>query len=136
MISRIKSWRSNLKRTVLGNIMLLHGVIAEEQVLVKAPIGRDGANRKNGGYGKMQRRRDAVYSVKRYSNHTLVDATLNGRTHQIRVHAAHLASAIGDKPTAIKRPVLAGQLLHAYKLDSFIPNRSIYGICYAVSITI
>ncbi|MGI6349829.1 MAG: RluA family pseudouridine synthase [Eubacteriaceae bacterium] len=111
---------------------LLHGVIAEEQVLVKAPIGRDGANRKKMAVTeKNAKDAETLFTVlKRYSNHTLVDATLKtGRTHQIRVHAAYLSHpVVGDKTYGYQKkdPALAGQLLHAYKLGLIHPRTDQY----------
>ncbi|MBQ7713660.1 MAG: RluA family pseudouridine synthase [Oscillospiraceae bacterium] len=85
---------------------------------VDAPIARDPRDRKRmavvvGG-------RDAVTHwevVARYAGHTHVRCRLEtGRTHQIRVHMAHLGHPIlGDTVYGAKKPVagLTGQCLHA-----------------------
>lgn len=112
--------------------VLLHGVIAEEQILVKAPIGRDGVHRKKMTVTeKNGKSAETLFTVlKRYPNHTLVDAALKtGRTHQIRVHAAYLSHpVVGDKTYGYpkKDPALAGQLLHAYKLGLIHPKANEY----------
>ena len=83
-------------------IALVHGVLADDQVTVDAPIGRD----------PMQRQRMAVIPAGRnavthlraterfaQANLTLVEAEIEtGRTHQIRVHAAFIKHPIiGDE---------------------------------------
>lgn len=64
--------------------------------------------------------------LKNYNQYSLVECELvTGRTHQIRVHMAHINHAIiGDKlyntkPSKFK---LNGQLLHAYKLEFTQPT--------------
>ena len=59
--------------------------------------------------------------IKNYTNYSFLECELiTGRTHQIRVHLAHINHAVvGDKlyntkPCKLK---LEGQLLHAYKLE-------------------
>ncbi|MEL7570667.1 MAG: RluA family pseudouridine synthase [Eubacteriaceae bacterium] len=111
-----------------GYYAILHGVIDEEKVLIKAPIGRDSADRKkmtvtdkNSKYAETM-----ITVIKRYKEYTLVEAALKtGRTHQIRVHAQYIAHPVaGDKVYGYKKknPELTGQLLHAYKLGFIHPT--------------
>ncbi len=111
---------------------LLHGIIEEEQVLVKAPIGRDGVHRKKMTVTeKNGKQAQTLFTVlERYSRHTLVEAALKtGRTHQIRVHGAYISHpVVGDKTYGYQKkdPLLAGQLLHAYKLGIVHPRTEQY----------
>ena len=64
--------------------------------------------------------------VERFAGYCLVEFVLEtGRTHQIRVHSKFLGHPIvGDKTYGIKNQKfnLAGQLLHAYKLELTHPT--------------
>ena len=72
--------------------------------------------------------REAVTHVtvrERFGRYTLVTCKLQtGRTHQIRVHMAHIGhSVVGDKTYGIKKEAfrLEGQLLHAQKIEFIHP---------------
>jgi 23S rRNA pseudouridine1911/1915/1917 synthase len=64
--------------------------------------------------------------IKRYNNFTYLEADLKtGRTHQIRVHFAHLGfPIIGDKKYGSETEMftLEHQLLHAYQLGFYHPT--------------
>ena len=68
---------------------------------------------------------DTPNSTLRIPNYTLLEVSLDtGRTHQIRVHMAHLGHPIlgdttyGRQPAAFWRPLgITRQLLHAYRLS-------------------
>lgn len=98
---------------------VVYGVVKEEEGTVSAPIGRHPTDRKrmavlsSGG-------REAVthYRVlERFPGFTLVECRLEtGRTHQIRVHMAHIGHPVaGDPVYGPKKCIteLQGQCLHA-----------------------
>ena len=64
--------------------------------------------------------------LERFSDYTLLEVSLKtGRTHQIRVHMAHLGHpVVGDKVYTKKKPPFAtqGQMLHAGKLGLTHPR--------------
>lgn len=104
---------------VFGNVKLDSGVI-------DAPLGRNQSDRKKIAVIKNDqlKRRDALtlYRViKRYKGFTLLECDLKtGRTHQIRVHLAHIGHPIvGDSTYSKKRASFwrEGQFLHSYKLE-------------------
>ncbi len=110
---------------------LYHGVVVgafrEDSGTVSAPIGRHPADRKRmavtpGG-------REAVTHwrvVDSQNGHSHITCRLEtGRTHQIRVHMAHLGHPLlGDTVYGNKKPVpgLAGQCLHAARLTFTHPS--------------
>ncbi len=103
------------------------GGMCEERGTVDAPIARDIRDRKRmavaaGG-------REAVThweTVTRYAGYTHLRCRLEtGRTHQIRVHMAHIGHPIlGDTVYGAKKPVpgLTGQCLHAAGLRFIHPR--------------
>lgn len=107
---------------------LLEGNLKDDQGTIIANIGRDASDRKKmavvNGSGK-----EAVTHYKvlqRYEGYTLAEFILEtGRTHQIRVHAKHIGHpVVGDKTYGYAKQKfnLAGQLLHAYKLELTHPK--------------
>lgn len=100
---------------------IVNGVIKDDEFTIDKPIGRpneESIQRKVLSEGG----KDAITDVKvleRFYNNTLVEVTLHtGRTHQIRVHLAHIGHPItgdhlyeGDAPALIDR-----QALHAAKM--------------------
>lgn len=100
---------------------IVNGVIRDDEFTIDKPIGRpneESIQRKVLSEGG----KDAITDVKvleRFYNNTLVEVTLHtGRTHQIRVHLAHIGHPItgdhlyeGDAPALIDR-----QALHAAKM--------------------
>ena len=111
---------------------IVHGVIKEDEGVVDAPVGRHPRDRK-----KMcvnyQNGKTAVthYRVlKRFQGFTHIECRLEtGRTHQIRVHMAHLGHPLlGD---AVYGPAkcpyaLEGQTLHAGILGFIHPRTGEY----------
>ena len=103
------------------------GNLREDRGTVDAPIARDSRDRKcmavvNGG-----RRAVTHWEVlARYPGYTHLRCRLEtGRTHQIRVHMAHLGHPIlGDTVYGAKKPVpgLTGQCLHAVGLQFVHPR--------------
>lgn len=83
-------------------LALVHGRWARNRVRVKAPLKK---NLLRGGERMVQVAADGKPAhtefrvVRRFAQATLVEATLgSGRTHQIRVHAAHLGTPILGDP--------------------------------------
>ncbi|MDS3862044.1 RluA family pseudouridine synthase [Thermosynechococcaceae cyanobacterium BACA0444] len=110
------------KRDYLG---LVQGVPPTPTGTINAAIGRHPSNRKKMAVTELERGRGAIthWSVQeRLGHYTLVLFQLDtGRTHQIRVHAAHAGWPItGDPVYGTTRKVaghsLSGQMLHAYQL--------------------
>lgn len=104
---------------VTGDIPASHGTI-------DAPMGRSGENRKRMAVRQFGGR-DAVTRfrvVERFSSgYTLVEASLEtGRTHQIRVHFAHIGHPVAGDPEysrgrGRRELDLARQFLHARRLS-------------------
>lgn len=119
---------------------LLSGVLEGEQ-LVEAPLERsgrgEGANKvRVADQGKASRTRIRPLQV--FGHWTLVEAGLDtGRTHQIRVHAAHLGHAVagderyGDRVAnrTIRRAGLRRLFLHAHRLRFDHPDRPDQTVC-------
>lgn len=104
---------------------IVHGIIAEDEGTIETLIGRNPNDRlkmavvQNGGKNAVTH-----YKVlKRFANYTYVECVLKtGRTHQIRVHMAHINHPIlgDDLYSNQKSPFkLEGQCLHA-KILGFI----------------
>ncbi len=104
----------------------------EEEGVVDAPIGRDPKNRlrmavteKNGKRAKTHFR-----VLERFGRFTYIEAVLEtGRTHQIRVHMAHIHHPLlgdelyGPKKSGVKTD---GQMLHAKTLGFEHPSTGKY----------
>ena len=105
---------------------LVVGEVQDQNFIVDAPIGRSRKNRKKMAVvaeGKPAKTEFKI--VKRFSGFTLLDAKLyTGRTHQIRVHLAHINYPIvGDQLYGKKSKIKAThQLLHAYYLELIHPK--------------
>lgn len=116
---------------------LVHGEISKETDIINAPIGRHPVDRKRMAVTK-KNSKEAVTNYKvleRFSNYTLVEAALEtGRTHQIRVHMAHINHPIVGDPVYSRGKNEFGlnkQMLHAYKLGFHHPNTGEYMECEA-----
>ena len=107
------------RRIRKGYTALVGGVLADEEGLIDAPIGRGLRHRKrmavvDGGRPSVTR-----YSVvRRFDEATLVEVfPTTGRTHQIRVHFASLGHPlVGDALYGGRTDVLERQFLHAHLL--------------------
>lgn len=94
---------------------------------VDAPIGRSRADRKKMAVAPDGRRAVTHWEVlERFNSWTHLRCRLEtGRTHQIRVHMAHIGHPIlGDTVYGAKKPVpgLTGQCLHAVGLQFIHPR--------------
>jgi 23S rRNA pseudouridine1911/1915/1917 synthase len=90
-------------------IALVYGVIKEDSGRIEAPIGRDPRNRVKMAVTRDGRTATTLYRVaERFDEFTLLDVEIKtGRTHQIRVHLAH-----------IKHPVVADSTYGAGRANS------------------
>ncbi|MPM68425.1 Ribosomal large subunit pseudouridine synthase D [bioreactor metagenome] len=103
------------------------GNLKDDAGTVDAPLGRSPADRKKQAVVQGGRRAVTHWEViARYPGFTHVRCRLEtGRTHQIRVHMAHLGHPIlGDTVYGAKKPVpgLQGQCLHATGLRFLHPR--------------
>ncbi len=110
---------------------LVHGVIKENLGTIDAPIGRSKLDRKKMAVVKDGRTAVSDYEVmQRFTNYTLVKVSLmTGRTHQIRVHFAHVKHAVVGDPlygTTKKHFDLESQALHAHRLGFKHPRSGEY----------
>jgi len=108
-----------MRRTYLA---LVHGVVPSQAGTIEAPIGRHPRHRTRMAVVPDGRPATTRYRiVERFRAHTLIEVTLvTGRTHQIRVHFAHLGHpVVGDPVYGGRRPSpgIARQALHAWRLE-------------------
>ena len=112
-----------VSRTYLA---LVDGVLARDEGTIDAPIGRHPHHRTR--MAVVPRGRAAVtrYRVReRFTHHTLVEVQLvTGRTHQIRVHFAHLGYPVAGDPVYGRADDLSigRQALHAFRLKFTHPT--------------
>ena len=106
---------------------VLVGNLREDSGTVDAPIGRHPTDRKKQAV-TVKNSREAITHwevIARYPGFTHARMRLEtGRTHQIRVHMAHIGHPVlGDTVYGSKKPVpgLEGQCLHAKKLRFIHP---------------
>ena len=105
------------------------GNLKEEEGTVNAPIARHPTDRKKMAVNFLQGREAVTHwtVLERFPGYTHIQCRLEtGRTHQIRVHMAHIGHPLlGDLVYGSKKPYpgLAGQCLHARRL-SFVHPRT------------
>lgn len=107
---------------------IVHGNIEESQGIINAPIGRHPIDRKKMAV-TFENSKEAITKFKvleRFGNYTLVECKLmTGRTHQIRVHMAHIGHpVVGDPKYGSGRKLFAidGQALHSTELTFTHPS--------------
>ena len=104
------------------------GNLREDSGTVDAPIGRHPTDRKRMAVTAKNARRAVTHwsVIARYNGYTHIRCELEtGRTHQIRVHMAHIGHPLlGDLVYGHKRPEkgLSGQCLHARALRFIHPR--------------
>ena len=105
-----------------------HGVFRDDCGTVDAPIGRHPTDRKRMAVTQKNSREAVTHweVLARYSGYTHIRCRLEtGRTHQIRVHMAHIGHPLlGDHVYGRKKPEkgLEGQCLHARSLRFIHPR--------------
>lgn len=102
-------------------LAIVHGRVLGEGGTVDAPVGRDPRHRTRMAVVASGRPAVTHYRVaERFPDATLLAVRLEtGRTHQIRVHCAHLGHPVVGDRTYGRRPNpwgLARQALHAWRL--------------------
>ena len=109
-------------------LCLVHGEVAKEAGRIEAPIGRQAHDRQRMGIREGGRAaRTEFRVVRRWPGRTLLTVQPEtGRTHQIRVHLAHLGyPVVGDRTYGGRRERrdagAARQLLHAWQLGFHHP---------------
>ncbi len=107
---------------------VVYGNIKADEGTVNAPIGRHPVKRKQMAV-TLKNSKEAVTHYKviaRYEGFTHIRCILEtGRTHQIRVHMAHIGHPVaGDDVYGPKKVIkeLSGQCLHAKKVGFVHPN--------------
>lgn len=110
---RLKSAHRTYQAFVSGNI-------AEENGVIRAPIGRHPTERKKMAVVPNGKDATTLFRVmERFSAYTFVECRLQtGRTHQIRVHMAYIGHPVlGDPKYGRKAPfAIEGQALHSCEL--------------------
>lgn len=112
-------------------LALVEGIVKDDEGTVDAPLGRHPVERVKISIIESGRNAVTHYRViERFKNNTLIECILEtGRTHQIRVHMAHLGHPlVGDAVYGYKKQRfnLKGQMLHAKKLGFIHPSSGKY----------
>jgi len=112
-------------------IALTEGVIKNDEGTIEANLGRHPVEKIKMAVVKDGRHAVTHYKVlERYKSNTLVECRLEtGRTHQIRVHMAHIGHPlVGDPVYGYKKQrfSLEGQMLHAKVLGFIHPTTGEY----------
>ena len=107
------------------------GVLIDDEGTIDAPIGRNKRDRKLMSVNEDGKRAITHYKVlKRFRDYTLVQFKLEtGRTHQIRVHMAHINHPLlGDDQYGRQKCKfnLTGQCLHAKTIGFIHPSTKEY----------
>lgn len=112
-------------------LALVEGVIKNDKGTIEGNIGRNPNDRKK--MDVVAKGKPAIthfYVRERFKNYTLIEAKLEtGRTHQIRVHMAHIGHpVVGDPLYGIKKQKfrLKGQTLHAAVIGFIHPTTGEY----------
>ena len=109
-------------------VCIVCGKIKDDSGTIDAPIGRHPTDRKRMAVTQKNARRAVTHwsVIARYNGYTHIRCELEtGRTHQIRVHMAHIGHPLlGDLVYGHKRPEkgLSGQCLHARALRFIHPR--------------
>ena len=112
------------RRVHKAYLALVHGTVTPAQGEISAPIGRHPKRRQR--MAVVQGGREALTRYRVLSHHpgyTLLEAyPETGRTHQVRVHFAHLGHPlVGDATYGKASALLQRHFLHAARLGFFLP---------------
>jgi 23S rRNA pseudouridine1911/1915/1917 synthase len=112
-------------------VALTEGVFKQDNGTVEAPLARHPQERIKIAVVKDGRNAVTHYKVlERYKSNSLIECSLEtGRTHQIRVHMAHIGHPlVGDPVYGFKKQrfKLEGQMLHAKVLGFIHPTKEVY----------
>jgi RluA family pseudouridine synthase len=123
-------------RTVTRTYLaLVRGRIERDEGTVRAPVGRHPSHRTRQAVTARGRPAATHYAVlERFADATLVACRLEtGRTHQIRVHMAHIGHPILGDPVYGRAPAsgLHRQALHAARLEFTHPATGLRLVCSA-----
>ena len=111
---------------------IVYNNFTEDEGVIDAPIGRDPKNRLRMAVTERNGKQAITHYkvLERFGRFTYIEATLEtGRTHQIRVHMAHINHPLlGDELYGPKKsPVKTnGQVLHAKTLGFLHPSSGEY----------
>lgn len=118
------------KRAMIKKYLVaVRGRPRPEEGTIEAPIGRHPKDRKRMAVVTGGRESHTDYRIVRpLDGFSLVEATLHtGRTHQIRVHFAHIGHPVaGDRVYGVRLPFLDRQFLHAFLLGFRLPGTGDY----------
>jgi 23S rRNA pseudouridine1911/1915/1917 synthase len=130
----LRSLSAQFKNRVVQKkyIALVAGVIKKGSGTIEVGLGRHVKERKKiSTHTHKAREAVTLYKVKeRFKNATLVEVEIKtGRTHQIRVHMAHIGHPVlgdrtygGTKAVKINEDTIARQMLHAETLSLLHPD--------------
>ena len=105
-------------------LALVHGTVTQDQGEIDGPIARHPKRRQRMAVVPGGREALTHYRVLgRAPGYTLVEAQpITGRTHQVRVHFAHMGHPLVGDATYGKRSALLGRhFLHAARLGFYLP---------------
>jgi len=107
-------------------IALIHGVYPYRKASISLPLSQNVSRRKIEVNASGRYARTDLQVIKRFQSYTLVRLQIfTGRTHQIRVHLAHIGYPVaGDRVYGKEDEFGEGQLLHAHQLSFVLPEQT------------